>query len=231
MLCTCDFALVFDQCPQPGHPLGLWGSSREELVGGDIPLKLWICVCSTQLYPLCRCYIKIFLNSFVQVYKCTLSPFVQIMYRNNYFFIIFSLCRRLRWLWRPQHTARRPLRWSACGRPWLLPHVQSQRGAEDPERLWKRGGPTAAGRQWHTRHRVWTGGAELAVCRPQRGQEPGAKRMAGPPRGADWAGWKSSSHSPSKREASSATTPAHTHRKRTPLWFNVSLVGINNYSV
>jgi hypothetical protein len=61
--------------------------------------------------------------------------------------------------------------------------------------------------------------------------EPGAPRVAGPPQGANCEGWKSSSHSPSKRETSSPTNPAQTHRKHTHLWFNLSFLVIENYSV
>ena len=208
MLCSYHFALVFVQCPPPGQPLELW-------VEG-------ICVCTSTHFEPSVCYIH--LNSFFIV-----SFSANNVSKQSLSVIFPPLFRTLRCLWRPQHTAQRHLRESL--RPWLLPHVQSQRGAEDPERPRKRGGPTGAGRPWHTLHRVWTGGLELAVCRPQRGQAPGARWAAGPPRGADWAGWISSSHSPSKWEASSATTPTHTHRKHVPLWFNVSLAGIDNYSV
>ena len=129
----------------------------------------------------------------------------------------FFLCRRRWCLWRWQHAVRRHLRESAYGRPWHLPQ-----GAEDPERLWKRGGPTGGGRPWHPLYHVRNGGPELALCGPLRGQEPGPRRAIGLPHGAGYAGWKSSSHSPSKREASSVTTPAHTLIKHNPLWFNES---------
>ena len=138
-----------------------------------------------------------------------LNPLCQCYIYNFQFF----LCRTLWCLWRSQHTARRQLGESECGRPWLLPHVQSQRGAADPERPRRRGGPISGQRPWHPLHSVWTGGPELTVCGPR------------PPWAADCAGWQSSSRSPSKREASSVTTPAHTHRKHTPLWFNVFFSG------
>ena len=72
-------------------------------------------------------------------------------------------------------------------------------------------------------------GSLKGCCLPDR--HPEQWWAAGPPWGAECAGWKSSSHSPSRREASSVATPAHTHRKHTPLWFNALLVGINNCSV
>ena len=118
---------------------------------------------------------------------------MQTVYQNNYFvFFFLSLCRRRWCFWR----------------------------TEDPECPRKRGRPTGAGRPWHPLHRVTTGGPELAVCGPQRGPEPGAQWATGPPWGAECAGWKSSSYSPSRREASSVTTPAHTHRKHSPLCYH-----------
>ena len=77
----------------------------------------------------------VFLNSFVDFYS-----FVQIIT----FCLCFLLCRRLRCLWRPQHAERSHLRDSACGRPWLLPRVQSKRGAADPECPRTGGGQTAS---------------------------------------------------------------------------------------
>ena len=103
MLCSYHYALVFVQCPPPCQPLELW------VEGGGLPNSESVSALVHILNPLCQCYID--LNSFFHLFKCTLSLFVQIMYRNNNLLsFYFPLCRWLQWLWRPQHTARRHLR-------------------------------------------------------------------------------------------------------------------------